>query len=559
MKPISASLQRPLLTRASVGVIGLSGIAILMAGLFGIPHEDSAILYSYSDNLANTGVISFYPGGPRAEGATDFGRMILIAALSGLGISNHLASALLNIAFISLLWWQFVQHFTPICSKPARNSCFALAVFLLIFLGSGAATSGLWGFSTIAVSALASCVLLMAAFTDLPPTGIAIGISLLLIRPDGIVWYGSIMLFALISRSFFGDLRGRNNLKRRATVVVRAILPLTVLAVYWAARWIYFGNPFPLPFYVKQGAVDGLVPWILASAKDLAVNPYQGMALILCICCWQLSRIYISPNNVESDPKELSATTTSSLKAAALPEFSRRLPILTAITAGSVVTQSFYLSRFVLEQNMNDRFHAPSLAVSAALLGLSAAAIMERCSTPGIRTPRLFLPMLLLVGCLMNYITNARMTIVYALEVITESTRNNILLIAKDLASLGRSGQASDRPLLLVTEAGRLNYYSKLPTIDAWGLNTASYSKMPLLDPTDIRRLAPDLIGLHGSSGKPNYAYVLEALSKSPPRRDWEEMTKAIVQGAVLSKNGLSYDIYMVPFFRTVDQPLHRF
>lgn len=44
------------------------------------PAEDAAILYSYSQNLADTGVISYNTNGEKAEGATDFLWMILISA-----------------------------------------------------------------------------------------------------------------------------------------------------------------------------------------------------------------------------------------------------------------------------------------------------------------------------------------------------------------------------------------------------------------------------------------------------------------------------------------------
>ena len=39
---------------------------------FSIPYEDASILFSYAENLANTGIISYFPNGSPAEGATDF-------------------------------------------------------------------------------------------------------------------------------------------------------------------------------------------------------------------------------------------------------------------------------------------------------------------------------------------------------------------------------------------------------------------------------------------------------------------------------------------------------
>src|SRR5262245_19130681 len=62
------------------------------------PAEDAAILYSYSANLAHTGAISFCPGGPPAEGTTDFLWMVLLAGLDELGLDPHLAATLLSAA-----------------------------------------------------------------------------------------------------------------------------------------------------------------------------------------------------------------------------------------------------------------------------------------------------------------------------------------------------------------------------------------------------------------------------------------------------------------------------
>ena len=36
------------------------------------PAEDATILYNYARNLKETGVISYYPGGPAVDGSTDF-------------------------------------------------------------------------------------------------------------------------------------------------------------------------------------------------------------------------------------------------------------------------------------------------------------------------------------------------------------------------------------------------------------------------------------------------------------------------------------------------------
>src|SRR5258708_25503563 len=62
------------------------------------PQDDAYILFGYvSRFVAGQGIV-FYPGGPHAEGATDFLWFVALSALHRLGIDIALAAALLNAA-----------------------------------------------------------------------------------------------------------------------------------------------------------------------------------------------------------------------------------------------------------------------------------------------------------------------------------------------------------------------------------------------------------------------------------------------------------------------------
>ena len=69
------------LNRILILFIFLVFLLTILSGIFSIPYEDAAITYQYSKNLAETGVISYIPGGERAEGVSDFSWMIIIAFL----------------------------------------------------------------------------------------------------------------------------------------------------------------------------------------------------------------------------------------------------------------------------------------------------------------------------------------------------------------------------------------------------------------------------------------------------------------------------------------------
>ena len=84
----------------------LGMVAILLLGwLYSAsqlyPAEDASILFRYSENLAQTGQISYNFQGEKAEGATDFLWMILIAGGVKLGLSSYALS--LALSFMGLL------------------------------------------------------------------------------------------------------------------------------------------------------------------------------------------------------------------------------------------------------------------------------------------------------------------------------------------------------------------------------------------------------------------------------------------------------------------------
>ncbi|RMG67386.1 MAG: hypothetical protein D6722_13275, partial [Bacteroidetes bacterium] len=89
-----------------LAALTLSGLAVVSLQL--PPAEDAAILFRYSENLADTGVISYNPGGPPVEGATDFLWMLLLAAAHWLGLETYSAS--LGLSLLSLLATLYVQY-----------------------------------------------------------------------------------------------------------------------------------------------------------------------------------------------------------------------------------------------------------------------------------------------------------------------------------------------------------------------------------------------------------------------------------------------------------------
>ena len=81
-----------------IGVVGASVFFIYNLWLIsnGHFHEDAYILFIYVDNILSGNGISYYPGGPHAEGATDFLWLLLLAGVGLSGLDVGTSAILLN-------------------------------------------------------------------------------------------------------------------------------------------------------------------------------------------------------------------------------------------------------------------------------------------------------------------------------------------------------------------------------------------------------------------------------------------------------------------------------
>ena len=161
-------------------VVGLSLVAV--------PNEDAAILFRYAVNLAETGRISFNPGGVPAEGATDFLFMIAIAGLVFLGLEPFLAALALNLAALLAILWLFDRMFD--LSRPE------LALVGAVHLALPGAFAAFTGFSVFVFEAVLLLVLWQALKAR--PWGMALAIlAACLTRPDAVVFCAALGIACL--------------------------------------------------------------------------------------------------------------------------------------------------------------------------------------------------------------------------------------------------------------------------------------------------------------------------------------------------------------------------
>ncbi len=524
-----------------LGFAGALLLFVLAAGVLGVPEEDAAILYSYSRNLAESGAITYIPAGPRAEGGTDFGWMVSIAVLQKFGIGNHSATALLNAASLLLVGLRLGTIAGPDRTALGRpRVLLAWAAFLAVVLGSGLAVSGLGGFSTIAQMALLAVVFSSCLFARFD--GLFLGSSLvfILLRPDSVAYYvACVAPFVLVQnwRGTWGTRNGGNGVRGAATR--SAALPLLVFALYWLLRSLYFQRAFPLPFSVKQVQSGGLGAFAERLSQELLFTATTQLALAIVL----LVALLLCATQAQGGPG----------REAARPHAHWRVGLLSC--GVFFVVQSLYLSRFHLIQNVGDRFHAPLLGIAAAWLACFLLVRADRLPWGGRRSiASLGLLATLLLGSVETIVGWRGVVDGYRNLLRVRQTSTTVPL-SLALAELHRRRKVG---LMFVTEAGRLSYYSRIPSIDTWGLNTPEFARAPLQDPRQVARKRPALINMHVDfarlSLEPLPASALrvgrDCRRSGDPATDgycgWHQMNQAIFQGACQ----LGYSMVVVPYRR---------
>lgn len=322
-------LARPLVAALACAwaALALFTYVVLPARL--APAEDAAILYLYSENLARTGVISYFAGGPPVEGATDFGWMVLLSGLHRLGLDTYRAAGLLSLA-AHLATALLVQRIAARGGARDARVFFAAAFGLFLVPALFAAVQG---FSVL----FFGFTVLLAGHCFLAGRARALALASLaacLVRPDGVV-YALPLLAAL-------PFAGREH---RSSVLRTELLwfALPGLAYFAWRRWL-FGEWLPLPFYVKADVARTFGPFHGASLGVSAMN-LAFLAPLLALFVWRLR---------------------------ALAPGERARPV--ALAAALVLVPSLFYSCMLLAQNVGGRFQYPIVLAGSVLpLALGSA------------------------------------------------------------------------------------------------------------------------------------------------------------------------------------------
>jgi hypothetical protein len=171
-----------------------------------------------------------------------------------------------------------------------------------------------------------------------------------------------------------------------------------------------------------------------------------------------------------------------------------------------------FYSAMRLEQNIGNRFMAP----------LFFGGLFLVCQKFGQRALILFI--------FISIFTQVKMAAGTAAGV-ADSARETVYYLSKDLSALnGR---------MLITEAGRLTYYSNWFSEDSWGLNTPRYAHA-LISKSEIKAGKYDLIVAHCELSMLNVGSNLG----HDESRTWNNQCKTLVSHIIEEQ----FDIYLVPF-----------
>lgn len=466
-------------------------------------HEDAYILYIFSESFANGNGIAYYPGGPHAEGATDFLWMMLLGAANYFGADVAVSAAVFNGLGLGAICFFVVN----LLEKKLDGKKLLLYSFLfsIIILFSPIAIASFAGFSTSFYCAFIAFLFIAlyerrySYILYIPLVSIIIG----LIRPDGVIIGVIASLIGLFFAHTYGFLR---------RYVLISIFSCFIGILYFFWRYTYFGNLLPLPLYVKGASFSGM-PGIIPHIYWALSNGFLGLLTILLIV--------------------FSKERVRFLIAA--------IPIFTLFIALIFATQS---------QNVSFRFQAPGTLL---LIFASAVLITEvKISSFVDNKTTLWLSLIvfLLFGALTTYVIQTR----------------SMILILQDKQYINYfpyylDKKADEDIVIALTEAGRFAYWMSGSKYDLVGLNT-TYTAIEKASPDYLEKINPDLIFIHtagtadtSSFCKENFCKIsMDQLSQSVTTTEsWDDINDGVGRAPLvfydyIYSTDVDYQLYTVKY-----------
>ena len=452
-------------------MIAASGAALLAFALYWVrgiaylyrwhPHEDAYILFRYVENFVTGQGIAFNRGGPPTEGATDFLWMIGLSFLVRLGVDVARAAVWLNGLGCALMAYVFARVWL-LAERPGALSYVAPLVFAVCLPWLPGAQASYDGFSLQLYCGLIAALFWLwlqgtpRSVVMLPYLALVVA----LFRPDGVLVGGGFCLVA--AATCF-----RDRAALRALLLHGGAAAL-LGGLYFAWRWWYFGELLPLPLYVKSHG-SGLVG--LAVNRRWMKEGVGPWPLLLC------TGVFASVLGVCRRPAPLRS-------------------MLALVPAGLLFGA---LSFAQLVQDIEWRFQAPIYVLIMLVMLRLGVAVVELVDLGPRWRPRDPAASASSRTRLIRALVTVA-TVVACLLALRPALATGKHLFPRDYMDTFavRAGPTLDDAVVVLTEAGRLPYWTSGTVFDMVGLNLAATARRPpSLD--FIARLDPDVILFHAA------------------------------------------------------------
>lgn len=467
IKRLARVASRPTLLLLLIAVATAIPLLLVWIRLFwGFVLDDSFIAYRYSENLATWGQLAWNFGEDPVEGFTSFAWVLTGALFESLiGVRPHIAMPRFGVA----CWMVLMTLVLPLLTRritsgvsdeagPPAALFLGAATMLTIMANPYLAFHAFHGLET----PLHILVFATSAYLALLPvtrrTTLALAVATFVsvtVRPDAVVLV--LPLWTLLYVYSAGA--------ERRQCLAGFVIFAAALATYTMIKWQYFGYPLPNTFYVKQGSgFQGL-----SYVKDYLTG-LGPLGLLLAFGAGRSGlRVLLRDKTFMLLAVPAALFCLAHVKIHAIVGYGYRFVIMT-------------LPLFVLAGMRACVLVLPSRASSAATRDRSSWAVRAEVTTV------CALVMLSLIGVFTYRMRNYYPALQKDFRALTVTpVRSGILL--------ERAAALSPAPLLASSDVGALPYFSRLRTLDLFGLNDEHIAHEGLTHDYVVKR-NPDLVVL---------------------------------------------------------------
>jgi len=451
----SASL--PTLPIALLWLVGAAAFGLQLRHVWPFTADDAFITFRYAQNWVAGHGPNFNADGPRAEGVTSFGYLVLctipqllaidaVGFAKAVGVASALATAWLAARLAGELF--------------AEGAALAGACAAALFLGFHAtAIHAASGMETLLAAGLLTA--LVHAHVRAGATGYEIGglsLALGLVRPELNVSAALLLALAL----------ARARAPQRAALARGAGLTyLLPGAAFFAARAAYYGHLLPIPFHEK---IAGGPPFP-AAANALAF----GQALLASCALFAAIPTLLAPRAVAPAWLAIGAVVAVGLLPDPVMDFDYRYCFPAAPVAFAIAGAGFaQLALLVAALRPARRALLPAFTAAAIALVAAGAAEPARLA---LRERRAY----------------------------GQALADTYFRLGHVLADYRRG--AARAPVLAIGDAGAIPYYSGLRVIDTYSLNDPAIAIDGRDDPGYVLDQNPDVVAVVSDQGREFHAH----------------------------------------------------